>query len=415
VASFVRLRLLMKILHVFDYSIPLHSGYTFRSRAILNNQRLHGLETLHLTSSKHKVPVFNESEEVDGLHFFRTPDGILSKVPLLNQLDVVLGLIPVMTRLVKEFRPNVIHAHSPCLTGVAALRVGRTLGIPVVYECRAFWEDAAVDQGKSKENDLRYRLTRRIESYVFKNADAVFCISQGLKDDIASRGFPVKRLNMAPNAVDLAQFDLIGDRDAELEAKLGLAGKKVIGFIGSFYAYEGVDLVIKAMPSILKVVPNAVLMLVGGGIEEMNLKALVGSLKLDHCVQFIGRVPHSEVSKYASLVDAFVFARTSIRLTNLVTPLKPLEAMAQGRLVVASDVGGHKELIANGSTGYLFRADDPAALTETVCNALLNEKKAAEIIANGRKFVEDVRSWEAVSARYLPVYNELVSANLAKR
>ena len=404
----------MKILHVFDYSIPLHSGYTFRSRAILNNQRRHGIETLHLTSSKHKVAKFNEFEDVDGLRFFRTPDGMLSKLPLLNQLDVVMGLVPAMTRLVREYKPDIIHAHSPCLTGVAALRVGKKTGVPVVYECRAFWEDAAVDQGKSVENDLRYRLTRRLESYVFKNADAVFCISQGLKDDIEQRGFPIKRLNMAPNAVDLAQFDFISGRDIELERKLGYAGKKVIGFIGSFYAYEGVDLVIKAMPEILKAIPNAVLMLVGGGLESANLMALVSSLKLEHCVKFVGRVPHSEVSKFASLVDAFVFARTSIRLTNLVTPLKPLEAMAQGRLVVASDVGGHKELIEDGQTGYLFEADNAHALTTAVTRALLDEKRAAEIISNGRKFVENVRSWEAISARYIPVYNELAAASSAR-
>jgi PEP-CTERM/exosortase A-associated glycosyltransferase len=403
----------MKILHVFDYSIPLHSGYTFRSRAILNNQRLHGLETLHITSSKHKVDQFNASEEVDGLTFFRTPDGALANLPLFNQLDVVLGLVPQITRLVKEYKPDVIHAHSPCLTGVAALRVGKKLGVPVVYECRAFWEDAAVDQGKSKENDIRYRLTRRLESYVFKNADAVFCISQGLKDDIEQRGLGIKHLNLAPNAVDLAQFDQIHERDSALEASLGYQGKKVIGFIGSFYAYEGVDLVIKAMPDILRKVPNAVLMLVGGGIEESNLKALVKSSHLEESVKFVGRVPHSEVSKYASLVDAFVFARTSIRLTNLVTPLKPLEAMAQGRLVVASDVGGHKELIENGKTGYLFKADDPVALTQAVTNALTDEVKAKEMIIAGRKFVETERSWRAVSARYLPIYDGLVSSKVS--
>ncbi|MCH9672006.1 MAG: glycosyltransferase, partial [Gammaproteobacteria bacterium] len=141
----------MKILHVLDHSIPLQSGYTFRSRSILEHQRAMGWETVHLTSAKHQVdPPPPPLEEVDGLSFYRTPlITSMEKIPVANQLGIVRSLEKRLAEVVAIEKPDLIHAHSPCLNGVAALRVGRRAKLPVVYECRAFWEDAAVDHGTS--------------------------------------------------------------------------------------------------------------------------------------------------------------------------------------------------------------------------------------------------------------------------
>jgi glycosyltransferase involved in cell wall biosynthesis len=157
----------MRVLHILDHSIPLHSGYTFRTRAILEQQRRMGWETFHLTSTKQGgtgAPL----EQVGQLAFYRTQpaSGAVARLPVLNQLAVVARLEKRITEVISEVNPDLLHAHSPALNGLAALRATRKSGIPLVYEIRAFWEDAAADHGTSREGGVRYRLTRALETYV---------------------------------------------------------------------------------------------------------------------------------------------------------------------------------------------------------------------------------------------------------
>jgi glycogen synthase len=401
----------MRILHILDHSIPLQSGYTFRTRNILREQRKLGWETCHVTGLKQRAATALE-EEVDGLHFYRTANGgsLLCKLPAFNQLHVIRTLEQRIGEVIAKEKPDVLHAHSPALNGLAAVRTGRQHGLPVVYECRAFWEDAAVDHGTSAEGGLRYRLTRALETKVFREADAVTTICEGLRQDIVQRGVPASKVTVIPNAVDIEAFNMEAAPDEALRRKLGLQGKTVLGFIGSFYAYEGLPLLLEALPTILTRVPDVVLLLVGGGPDEESIRKQISTQGLDKAVVFTGRVPHQEVHGYYGLVDVFVYPRFPMRLTELVTPLKPLEAMAQGKLVVASDVGGHKELIKDRETGYLFRAGDANALSQTVLELLAEPGQWSELRARGRKFVESERNWRASVGRYQNVYNSLAVA-----
>jgi PEP-CTERM/exosortase A-associated glycosyltransferase len=398
----------VKILHVLDHSIPLHSGYTFRTRAILEHQRALGWQTEHVTGSKHAA-ASDAVEEVDGFRFFRTAPGggLASRLPVLNQVAVIRDLKRRLAAVVRETAPDVIHAHSPALNGVAAVGVGRATGLPVVYEVRAFWEDAAVDLGTSRPGGPRYRLTRAMETWVLRRAAAVTTICEGLRNDIVARGIPADRVTVIPNAVDVSRFRLGAARDPALEAELGLEGKRVLGFIGSFYSYEGLALLVGAMPAMLREVPAIRLLLVGGGNEAERLRRQADELGIADAVVFTGRVPHDQVARYYTLCDAMVYPRLSIRLTELVTPLKPLEAMAQGKLVVASDVGGHRELIRPGETGVLFTAGDAASLAAAVLELFAHEERWPALRAAGRRFVEQERSWTASVTRYAPVYERL--------
>jgi len=406
----------MKVLHVFDHSIPLHSGYTFRSRSILKQQHAQGIETCHVTSPKHGNDQV-EIEEVDGLSFYRSApiSGLMSKLPVLNQMSYIGPMVKRILEVIEIEKPDVIHAHSPALNGLAALKAGRKSGLPVVYEIRAFWEDAAVDHGTCKEDDLRYRLTRKMETHVVKNASAVTTICEGLRGDLINRGFPSEKFTVIPNAVNIEQFDVITEQDkasnADLAQTLKLDGCQVLGFLGSFYAYEGLDLAIAAMPAILAKKPDTRLLLVGGGPQEQNLKQQVTLLGLEGKVIFTGRVPHSEVGKYYSLVDLLVYPRKPMRLTDLVTPLKPLEAMAQGKPVIASDVGGHKELIKDNETGFLFKAGDIEQLAERIIELLTNEEQLTSVLSHGRDYVENVRNWRNSVSNYLPLYKKLTKSS----
>ncbi|MCG6940122.1 MAG: glycosyltransferase, exosortase A system-associated [Thiohalocapsa sp.] len=406
----------MKILHVLDHSIPLHSGYTFRTRAILKQQAALGWETVQITSGKQgeRAAVV---EEIEGLRFYRTPPpkGLSGRLPVVNQWCIVDDLARRLDAAVHAERPHLLHAHSPALNGLAALRVGRRHGLPVVYECRAFWEDAAADHGTSREGGPRYRLTRALESHVFRRADAVTCICEGLRQDIQSRGISPGKLTVIPNAVDAERFAFEVPKDEALAAELGLGGAIVLGFLGSFYAYEGLDLAVAAL-SLLGdtsggMIPGGQpvhLLLVGGGPQDARVREQVSALGLGDRVHFTGRVPHDVVERYYGLVDILVYPRRSMRLTELVTPLKPLEAMAQGKLVLASDVGGHRELIQDGVNGRLFAADDAEALAGAVRSMLAARNGWDAQRAAGRRYVEQDRTWPGSVGRYRDVYGRLL-------
>jgi PEP-CTERM/exosortase A-associated glycosyltransferase len=424
----------VKILHILDHSIPLHSGYTFRTRAILERQREMGWQTVHVTSAKHELGMDEHAmpanqgehesacltdrimeEDVDGFHFYRTrrPTGIGSRLPVMSQLTIVRGLAKRVDEVVLREQPDILHAHSPALNGLAALWVGRKRRLPVVYEVRAFWEDAAVDHGTCREGDLRYRMSRALENYILHHADAVTTICDGLRSEIVSRGVTAQRVSVIPNAVDLVRFPVGTSADQGLIEALQLRGKQVLGFVGSFYAYEGLTLLLQALPMILERRPDVRLLLVGGGPQEGELKQLATTLGIADKVVFVGRVPHEKVRDYYDLVDVLVYPRLSMRLTELVTPLKPLEAMAQGKLVAASDVGGHRELIGDGVTGVLFKSGKVEELAIKVIEVLEERYAWPRIKESARRFVEEQRNWRDSVARYENVYQAAISGHMS--
>ena len=399
----------MRILHILDHSIPLHSGYTFRTLSILEQQRALGWETFHLTGPK-QVGCNVLEEEVDGWHFYRTSppaNGIFTGLPGLKEIALMGETTQRLEQVARRVKPHVLHAHSPVLNAIPALRVARRLNIPVVYEVRAFWEDAAVDHGTGREGGLRYRLTRAMETYALKRADAVTTICEGLRGDIVARGIVEHRVTVIPNAVDVEKFSGGATADLALAYALGLGDNLVLGFIGSFYAYEGLAVLLRALPQMLRHRADIRILLVGGGPQEVALIQLATELGVQDKVIFTGRVPHNDVQRYYDLIDVLVYPRLSMRLTDLVTPLKPLEAMAQGRLIAASDVGGHRELIRAGETGVLFKSDDPDALATKVLDLIQHPERWPTLKSAARQFVETERNWKASVARYQDIYNRL--------
>ena len=252
---------------------------------------------------------------------------------------------------------------------------------------------------------------RALETLLFRRADASVVICEGMRRDLLARGVPAARLHVVPNGVDTDWFKP-RPRDAELGARLGLNGGPVLGFVGSFYGYEGLRFLVECMPGLRRRVPEARLLLVGGGQEDTNLRQLAGPL--GDAVVMPGSVPHDQVRQLYSLIDVFVCPRRRSRLTELVTPLKPLEAMAMERTVLASDVGGLTELIEPEVTGLLFEADDAGSFIAHAARAATDPGLRQRLGRNARAALIRERTWSRIVAIYPGIYASCRAAGRGK-
>jgi PEP-CTERM/exosortase A-associated glycosyltransferase len=397
----------MKILHVLDHSLPLHSGYTFRSQNLFRAQRDLGYEPVIVTSPKHEESwdgARADKEEINGFTYYRTGTTRTMPGPLVSEAWLMYTLARRLYQVALLEKPAILHAHSPVLNAIPALWVARKLKLPLVYEIRAFWEDAAVDHGTTHEGSLRYRMTKKIETAVCRRADHIAILCEGLKKDLVQRGIPAHKITPVFNGVNPDDFQPC-PADEEYLQEWGVSGKNVIGFIGSFYRYEGLDLLVRSFARIGADQPDTVLLLVGGGEMEVELRGLISSLGLTDRVLMPGRIPHERVPGVYAMIDILAYPRYSMRLTELVTPLKPLEAMAMGKVLVASDVGGHKELIHAGETGVLFKAGDEEALAVSLQMLLDNDTQREMLQHQGMLWVREHHTWQKTTSVYQSIYN----------
>jgi PEP-CTERM/exosortase A-associated glycosyltransferase len=406
----------LKILHILDHTLPLHSGYSFRTQHILEEQRKRGWVPVALTSSKHEASWTSASppkEEINGICHYRT--GALNgrSLPFAGEFQSMTHLAKRIAQVAKIEEPDLLHAHSPVLSALPTLWVGRRLGIPVVYEIRAFWEDAGVDHRSYAEDSWKYRMIRSLETWTCRRAAQIAVLCNGLKNDLIKRGIPAEKMTVVWNGVNLEDFRT-GEPDLELARSLGIAGKKVLGYIGSFYRYEGLDLLVRAVEKLAASRKDIALILAGGGEMEPELREQVGQLKLQDQVFFLGRISHEKIPGVYSLIDLMVYPRYSMRLTELVTPLKPLESMAMGKPLVASDIGGHRELIRDGHTGLLFKAGDVSALAGALERVLDDPGLQKRLADCEIDWVRRNHSWERTTSVYSEIYSKALQGGSLK-
>ena len=397
---------MIRVLHILDHSLPDHSGYSFRSQSILLAQRALGWEVSAVTSPKHEASLKSAApprEEIGGVRYYRTGATPTSRIPFVGERVLIQALTRRIEEAVAIESPELLHAHSPALTAIAALRAGKRLGLPVVYEIRAFWEDAAVDHGTYAEGSWKYRLTRAAETWVCRRVDRITVLCRGLEEDLGARGIARDRMTVIGNGIDPGRF-APATPDEEYRGLWGLRGKRVAAFLGSFYRYEGLDLLLDAFARLRPRLPDLKLLLVGGGEMEEELRGRARELGVSDGVVFSGRIPQERVPGVYALADVLVYPRRRMRLTQLVTPLKPLEAMAMGKAVLASDVGGHRELVQNGRTGVLFPPGDVESLAIALEGLLGNPGQRLRLEESARAWVTAERSWAKVTAPYGEVY-----------
>ena len=408
----------MTILHVLHHSVPHVDGYSIRSKQIVDFQRRIGIGVRVLTSAQHEVEVGRpvganvETEVIDGVTYHRTPlpAGALARLsrrmPFARESMMMVALGRSLRRLLRSESVDVVHAHSPVLCGLPAVLAASARGTPMVYEARGFWEDGFTDRWSAGERAIRYRLSRHLETLVFRRATAVVAISQHMLDEIAARGIAQEKLLAVPNGVDAERF-LPAPKDIDIIERHALRGRPVAGFIGSFFQWEGLECLLDAMVHVRKRLPEARLLLVGGGELEELLPQRIKLSGLQDQVIVTGRVPHRDIMGYYSVMDVLVYPRLKSRITDLTPPLKPLEAMAMGKAVVGSDVGGLRELLGDGRAGALFKAGDSDELAQRLVSLLTDASAREQLGAAGREYVLREHAWDRLVLQYQSLYLSL--------
>ena len=443
----------MRVLHVLANGPPDVNGYAIRTHGLLKAYSgIPGLEVLGLTSPWYPDrDTMSQPIKLDGITYHRclhparmkSVKGAGMKWTASRGKDRILGSEgfaskPIWRKAVsllfKPLRPGwawveerilfkhftnriinvaqdenvqVIHAHVPYRVGVPALRAARKLGLPFVYEMRGMWEESAVASGRWKAGGLAHRRFRRMENKVLTEADRVICISETLRQEAISRGIPKDKISIVPNAVD---EEIIGD-NSELfsELKEKLQDKLIVGYIGSLRELEGVDFTAKAVSILNKRGIEANFFVLSSKTGQDDLRAYCQELGIAEQSVIVGPVSHDQVAPFYDLIDVFVVSRPDTRVTRLVTPLKPFEAMRSGRAVVVANLPALAEIVDDGKTGRLYPVGDVNALVEVVEELLGNEEIIEQLGQNAQSWIIANRTWQSVTCNALEVYNKLVN------
>lgn len=401
----------MRVLHVLDISVPTLAGYTSRSRYIVLNQKAVGLDPVVVTSVRQENPNQCSMEEIDGIRYHRTlpPDAglldALSDKPGAREMLEINHLRRRIVEVAKREEPDIIHGHSSILCGIPAMLAARELGIPCVYEIRAFWEDAAVDLGRTQPGSPRYLATQKAETWLAKQVDAVVGICEGIKGELVQRGLKPEDVHVVPNGVEVDRFVPI-PRDEAVAKKYGVEGKTVVAYIGTFHAWEGVRFLVEALVKLIRGGRDDIRgLIVGAGRTYEDCARIAREAGLEKEILHPGKVPHSEVNAVYSVVDVLAYPRDRQRITELVTPLKPLEAMSMEKAVIGSDVGGLTELIRDGKTGLIHRAEDVDDLADKIRTLVDDPDLRARLGKQARAYVQETRRWRTIIETHFDLYD----------
>ncbi|WP_273124340.1 glycosyltransferase family 4 protein [Bacillus weihaiensis] len=394
-----------QVIHVLNKSIPEVNGYTIRSKEIVQHQLKLGFEPVVVTKLgwPHSRGRKEKIEVIDGIPYQRIYD--ISNDLRLNVVPMSRYFNAYANRFAKfliENSPKLVHAASNFQNALPAIMAAKKLGIPTIYEVRGLWQDSTASKIPEFDQSERYRLHQKYELYCCEIADKVVVIGESLASHLIGLGVDPSKISIVPNGVDVDEFKPLSPNEALID-RYNLKGKIVFGFIGSVTEYEGLELLLKSLNKLRQVNEDIAFMLVGDGPALKGLKELANQLGLNDIVHFIGRVPHADVKKYYSVIDAFPFPRTNAKVCALVTPLKPFEVMGMGKLTLVSNIPALKEMVKDKQTGLIFEAENVESLYQTLIR--VNEYK--HLGMQGRAWVEKERAWNLLIKRYIDVYESL--------
>ena len=397
-----------RILHFLQRSLPHHrSGSTYRTHYSVTAQAAAGLEP-HVVTQPGFATASADAEGTEmhgGVVHHR-----LASAPAAGIDERLTVYLEAASAVVEAVRPAVLHPASDYVNALVALELGRRYGLPVVYEVRGFPEVLQSRWSGSRSTLERSVWRREVEADCWRAADRIVTLAEVMKRRVVAHGVDPDRVVVVPNAVDSTAFEP-REPDPALRARLGIPeGDLVVGYISTLSRYEGLQYLIDAVARLRSSGRRVHALIVGEGAERAHLRQLARRLGIAGHVTLPGRVDHASVLSYYALIDLFVVPRTAETTCQLVTPLKPYEAMAAGRAVVVSATAALREMVIDGKTGATFAPEDPADLARVIAALDDAPERRLALGRQAREWVSEHRSWRGNADRYLDLYRELGAA-----
>ena len=386
--------------------MPNISGSSIRTRDIVASQKEIGLSPVVISSPFQNGESTKNPEYINDILHHRTyndkPEHLVTeaKSSLFKRISKAFSIFSFYTKVeatIKEEKPEILHAHATFFCGIVAVLLGKKHKIPVVYELRSLWEEREKKEAKTIFSKLQPLLITSIETYVMKRAQLVIAINKNLEVNINQRG--IQNTKIIANAVNTSSVKPIKPTTN--------AAPISFGYIGSVSPIEGLDIMAKVWSNIENKGLDNQFHVYGKGTFYKPLKELISSLNLKQ-FHLHGSVDPAEINTAFNNIDVIVNPRIKSKITDTVTPLKPLEAMAYSKLVIASDVGGMKELIDHQKTGLLFKADNTTDLEKCITE-VITAGIPIEIVQDAKQYVLQNKSWLQNAKRYQSYYNELIA------
>lgn len=408
------------VVSVLGQSLPLRSGgYATRSHGILTSLADQGWDVAAVTRLGFPFDLWWSADDertpapvdvVDGIPYHRLLTEGVRHYPRAPLPPYVEEGARGIADLARDRRAGLVHASSLYDVGMAGLSAARQLGVPFVYEMRGLKQLLEDARQPLFSSSPRRAYLDQLEGTVARNADALLVITEALGREMVSLGVDPERITVVPNGVDASRFTP-RERDEGLAERLGLTGKTVIGYVGGLVHYEGLDLLFRAVDRMRGHRDDVHVLVVGDGAHQRTLHALVEELDLGDVVTFTGRVPHEDVEDYLSLVDITPFPRKPLKVCELISPIKPFEAMAMRKTVVASDVAALAEIVEDGVTGRLFAKGDAEDLARVLEELVDAPEERARLGETARTWVVEERDWRRIVGVVDGVYRELLGSS----
>ena len=400
------------------YSTPVYhsNGYSVRTHGIAAGMRQAGIDVAVVARSGYPWDIATDTqkparrrwvEHRDGVEYIHRPEGSLG-----NDApdDYVLVAADAYVREARLRRPSLLHAASNYLNGLATLIAARRLGVPLVYEVRGLWEVTEASAKEGWTDTDRYAAQSELEAFVCREADAVLAITQEVKEELVRRGVDATKIELLPNGVDSRAVQPLPP-DTTHRTALGLRDDvPIIGFAGSLVGYEGLDILLQAARVLRDRGVGFQVGIAGTGDVHDQLTAYAQEHALEPHVRFLGRRPAEEMPRVLSCFDIVCCPRKSLPVTEMVSPLKPLEAFAASTPVVLTDVSPHRTIVgAREERGLLAAPDDPVALADALQELIENPGRRAAMGRAGRLWTVDERNWRALGEQARRVYRDVLS------
>lgn len=412
-----------RIVHLFKVCYPFEStGGSIRNLNTVVSQKKHGLEPYVITPIHYPrnsgIGEFPLEQKVQGVPHYHFDFGwnIGKQVPSLSSLierDTLAA-----ASVIRRQGGSVIHAASGyhgydlALKGLA---LGKHFDLPVIYEARSFHEHTWTGDRFYGECSTYTEMRKAQEHRCMRQADWVVTISNTMVEALSARGVDRGKITVIPNAINPDKFRTI-DVDRTLRSQLFNSGQNVVGYISNISRREGHDVLLRAIAELRRRGTNVACLIVGEGPERESLQTLSRNLGIAEHVVFTGKVDHGDIDRYYSVIDVFVVPRRRDYASDLVTPLKPYEAMAMRKPLLVSDRPALREIVGqNEERGLVFRSEAHVDLAEKVQLFVESPHLQRRMAEKGRRWVLSERTWDANAKRYKELYAELLERRTSSR